>query len=272
MTIARTAAWRVWKFMMLLYIRLTSENSSATNFNCHSTDLHACLRGPSCWATMFEGGSLRASMREESSASMREGPASMHSTRFVQAHERRVSSNCTIVFGTLQPKTEMRGKYMIFSTIFQLAWAVKTGAMALHTMRCPFISCLDLSWMYTWYISLYVLQPHPDCVHNPGVAARHIKWYHDVRECRKGFAERGAQEVSRPEPWQKACAFHFVASHFCRAICVSNTQMRVGNKLQVYIYILRSYTLIPSKARWYNILAGLCCEHARSPHLYIFFL
>ena len=93
------------------------------------------------------------------------------------APERRVSSNCTIVFGTLQPKTEMRGKYMIFSTFFQLAWAVKTGAMALHTMRCPFISCLDLSWMYTWYISLYVLQPHPDCVHNPGVAARHIKWY-----------------------------------------------------------------------------------------------
>ena len=75
------------------------------------------------------------------------------------------------------PKRKWEVNIWFFSTFFQLAWAVKTGAMALHTMRCPFISCLDLSWMYTWYISLYVLQPHPDCVHNPGVAARHIKWY-----------------------------------------------------------------------------------------------
>ena len=161
MTIARTAAWRVWKFMMLLYIRLTSENSSATNFNCHSTDLHACLRGPSCWATMFEGGSLRASMREESSASMREGPASMHSTRFVQAHERRVSSNCTIVFGTLQPKTEMRGKYMIFQLFFNLRELSR-----LEPWHCtPCAAHLSHVWIFlecTHGISVYM-----SCSHTP---------------------------------------------------------------------------------------------------------
>ena len=88
--------------------------------------------------------------------------------------------------------------------------------------------------------------------------------YHDVRECKKGFAERGAQEVSRPEPWQKACAFHFVASHFSRAICVSNTQMRVGKKLQVYIYwdsILWSQVKLADTIYWQGSAANTPGHH-----------
>ena len=150
---------------------------------------------------MFEGGSLRASMREESSASMREGPASMHSTRFVQAHERRVSSNCTIVFGTLQPKTEMRGKYMIFFNFFSTCvscqdWSHGTAHHALP-IYLMFGSFLNVHMVYQFIC----LAATPRLCAQSGCCCQTYKMiYHDVRECKKGFAERGAQEVSRPEP------------------------------------------------------------------------
>ena len=146
--------------------------------------------------------------------------------------------------------------------------------MALHTMRCPFISCLDLSWMYTWYISLYVLQPHPDCVHNPGVAARHIKWYTMMCVSAKKVSQREVPKRCQDRSHDKKHA-PFILLHLISVeqsvFQTHKCELEISYKY-IYIYILRSYTLIPSKARWYNILAGLCCEHARSPHLYIFFI
>ena len=188
------------------------------------------------------------------------------------APERRVSSNCTIVFGTLQPKTEMRGKYMIFSTFFQLAWAVKTGAMALHTMRCPFISCLDLSWMYTWYISLYVLQPHPDCVHNPGVAARHIKWYTMMCVSAKKVSQREVPKRCQDRSHDKKHA-PFILLHLISVeqsvFQTHKCELEISYKY-IYIYwdrILWSQVKLADTIYWQGSAA-----HTPGHHIFIFFL